>query len=181
MSALQIIAIVICLATTVVAVALLTRTVNHYLATFRLGQPEYRGDNKGERTGRCCASSSTHSDGAPGRRDRALGDDGRLRLPVPHPGHGVRPALRALVRAALIGHFPPFEWITEALAWTGLVDPRCRRDPSAEPPAFAPGDGGRRSRFFGSTWWQAYYVELTILGVMFASCCSGRSSTPWSR
>ena len=50
MSALQIIAIVICLATTVVAIALLARTVNHYLATFRLGQPEYRGDNKGERT-----------------------------------------------------------------------------------------------------------------------------------
>ena len=50
MSALQIIAIVVCLATTVVAIALLTRTVNHYLATFRLGQPEDRGDNKGERT-----------------------------------------------------------------------------------------------------------------------------------
>ena len=33
-------------------------------------------------------------------------------------------------------------------------------------PRSAPGDGGRRSRFFGSTWWQAYYVELTILGVM---------------
>ena len=46
MSALQIIAIVICLATTVVAVALLTRTVNHYLATFRLGQPEYRGTTR---------------------------------------------------------------------------------------------------------------------------------------
>ena len=26
---------------------------------------------------------------------------------------------------------------------------------------------GRRSRFYGSTFWQAYYVELTILGVTF--------------
>ena len=32
-------------------------------------------------------------------------------------------------------------------------------------PRSAAGEDGRRSRFFGSTWWQAYYVELTILGV----------------
>ena len=40
----------------------------------------------------------------------------------------------------LIGHFPPFEWITEALAWTGLVAIlHADRDPSAEPPAFCAG------------------------------------------
>ena len=66
----------------------------------------------------------------------------------------------------LIGHFFLYEWVTEFFAWTGLVGivalmvirqknhPRC-----------AAGEGGRRSRFFGSTFWQAYYVELTILGV----------------
>jgi Fe-S oxidoreductase len=32
-------------------------------------------------------------------------------------------------------------------------------------PRSAAGEHGRRSRFFGSVWWQAYYVELTILGV----------------
>jgi Fe-S oxidoreductase len=32
-------------------------------------------------------------------------------------------------------------------------------------PRSAPGEHGRRSRFFGSTFWQAYYVELTIFGV----------------
>ena len=32
-------------------------------------------------------------------------------------------------------------------------------------PRTAAGIDGRRSRFFGSTFWQAYYVELTILGV----------------
>ena len=32
-------------------------------------------------------------------------------------------------------------------------------------PRSAAGSDGRRSRFFGSTFWQAYYVELTILGV----------------
>ena len=34
-------------------------------------------------------------------------------------------------------------------------------------PRRSDGDGGRRSRFYGSTFWQAYYVELTILGVTF--------------
>ncbi|HET6667919.1 MAG TPA: (Fe-S)-binding protein [Intrasporangium sp.] len=169
MSALQIIAIVICLATTVVAVALLTRTVNHYLATFRLGQPEYRGDNKGERTRTLLREF--------------LGHTRMARLPVVAIAHWVTMVgfgylFLTLVTAfgqlfepsfalPLIGHFPPFEWITEALAWTGLVAIlaliaiRQKNHPRS-----APGDGGRRSRFFGSTWWQAYYVELTILGVM---------------
>ena len=50
MSALQIVAVVVCLGVTAVAVALLVKTVNHFLATFRLGQPEDRGDDKGART-----------------------------------------------------------------------------------------------------------------------------------
>ena len=169
MSALQIIAIVICLATTVVAIALLARTVNHYLATFRLGQPEYRGDNKGERTRTLLREF--------------LGHTRMARLPVVAIAHwvtmiGFGYLFLTLVTAfgqlfepsfalPLIGHFPPFEWVTEALAWTGLVAIlmliaiRQKNHPRS-----APGDGGRRSRFFGSTWWQAYYVELTILGVM---------------
>ena len=57
MSALQIIAIVICLATTV-AVALLTWTVNHFLATFRLGQPSTGATTRASARGPCCASSS---------------------------------------------------------------------------------------------------------------------------
>ncbi len=50
MSALQIVAIVVCLGVTAVAVALLVKTVNHFLATFRLGQPEDRRHDKGART-----------------------------------------------------------------------------------------------------------------------------------
>ncbi len=66
----------------------------------------------------------------------------------------------------LIGHFLPFEWVTEFFAWTGLVGIvvlmviRQKNHPRS-----AAGEGGRRSRFFGSNFWQAYYVELTILGV----------------
>ena len=51
MSPLQIVALVLCLAVTAVAIALLVRTVRRFLATFRLGQPEAsRRDNPGERT-----------------------------------------------------------------------------------------------------------------------------------
>ena len=42
---------------------------------------------------------------------------------------------------------------------------RAHRDPAAKHPRSAPGVGGRRSRFFGSSFWQAYYVEATIFFV----------------
>jgi Fe-S oxidoreductase len=169
MNALQVVAIVISLTISVVAIALLVRTVNHFLATFRLGQAEDRGDNKGERTRTLLREF--------------LGHTRMARLPVVAIAHWVTmvgfgflfltlvTAFGQLFEPAfalpLIGHFPPFEWLTEALAWTGLVAIlllmaiRQKNHPRS-----APGEGGRRSRFFGSTWWQAYYVELTILGVM---------------
>lgn len=59
----------------------------------------------------------------------------------------------------LIGHWIPFEWATEAIAWATLLGiglltvVRQRSHPRAL---------GRGSRFFGSTFWQAYYVEFTI-------------------
>ncbi|GMA21149.1 4Fe-4S dicluster domain-containing protein [Arsenicicoccus piscis] len=69
-------------------------------------------------------------------------------------------------RLPIIGHFPPFEWLIETFAWGGfigiivLIVIRQRAHPRS-----ADGDHGRRSRFYGSTWWQAYYVEFTILAV----------------
>lgn len=65
----------------------------------------------------------------------------------------------------LIGSFWPYEWITEFFAVTGLLGIvtliviRQRNKPAKR---------GRQSRFFGSTFWQAYYVEATILIV--ATC-----------
>ncbi|WP_026877778.1 (Fe-S)-binding protein [Jiangella gansuensis] len=59
----------------------------------------------------------------------------------------------------VIGHWVPFEWFTEAIAWltlAGIVTltvTRQRQHPRAS---------GRWSRFYGSTFWQAYYVEFTI-------------------
>ncbi|AXG12131.1 (Fe-S)-binding protein [Intrasporangium calvum] len=168
MTVLQIIAIVISLAITVVGVALLTKTINHYVATFRLGQPEYRGDDKGARTVTLVREF--------------LGHTRMSRLPVVAIAHWFTMVsfgilFFTLINAfgqlfepswtlPLIGHFPPYEWITEFFAWTGLLGiVLLMAIRQQNHPRSAAGEHGRRSRFFGSTWWQAYYVELTILGV----------------
>ena len=61
----------------------------------------------------------------------------------------------------------PFEWLVELFAGVGfigicvLIYVRQKNHPRS-----AAGTAGRRSRFFGSVWWQAYYVEFTIFVVM---------------
>ena len=166
----QVVAIVIVLAATVVGVALFTRTVVGFVGTFGIGQPDHRCTN------------------APLSRSLTLlrefaGHTRMARLPVVAVAHwfvmvsfGV--LFFSLVTAygqlfdphfvlPLIGHFAPFEWLTESIAWLSLVGIlvligiRQKNHPRS-----AAGEGGRRSRFFGSTWWQAYYVEATILGVV---------------
>ena len=63
----------------------------------------------------------------------------------------------------LIGHWPPFSYLIEILSWLMvlailiLIAMRVTRRPNPEQP--------RKSRFFGSTMWQAYYVEITILAI----------------
>ncbi|WP_313408825.1 heterodisulfide reductase-related iron-sulfur binding cluster [Aeromicrobium sp.] len=60
----------------------------------------------------------------------------------------------------LIGHFFLFEWVSEAIAWLGLIGiialiiVRQRNHPRTE---------GRKSRFFGSRFGQAYFVEAMVL------------------
>ncbi|WGW12043.1 (Fe-S)-binding protein [Saxibacter everestensis] len=60
----------------------------------------------------------------------------------------------------IIGHFVPYEWLTEFMAVMGLLGiiylsvVRQVRHPRRLQ---------RSSRFFGSSFWQAYYVEITIL------------------
>src|SRR5690348_1898761 len=168
MSALQIVAVVVCLGVTAVAVALFAKTVNHFLATFRLGQPEDRTDDKAARTRTLVREF--------------LGHTRMSRLPVVAVAHwftmisfGV--LFFTLVNAfgqladpefalPLIGHFFLYEWVTDFFAFAGFISIlvlmaiRQKNHPRS-----AAGEGGRRSRFFGSTFWQAYYVELTILGV----------------
>ncbi|WP_225752664.1 (Fe-S)-binding protein [Actinotalea sp. Marseille-Q4924] len=93
----------------------------------------------------------------------------------------------------LVGHWPPFEWLVEAFAWLGLLGivalvvvrqrehPRraeaagtrvsgARREQDLPPADDAAGPGGpqgrRASRFFGSNWGQAYFVEAIIAAVV---------------
>ena len=63
----------------------------------------------------------------------------------------------------LIGHWFVFEWVTELFTWAMLVaivafiGYRTTRPKQRE--------RGPDGRFYGSTMWQAYFVELVILGV----------------
>jgi Fe-S oxidoreductase len=67
----------------------------------------------------------------------------------------------------LIGRWWPFEFVVEVVAFVmifaiaGLIGVRLRNRPSG------PGskEKGKRSRFFGSTMWQGYFVEWVILGI----------------
>jgi Fe-S oxidoreductase len=70
----------------------------------------------------------------------------------------------------ILGHLPPVEWVTEAIAWLSLagilalIRVRLTRQPRAK----APEAERRASRFFGSNRGQAYFVEATVLLVVVA-------------
>ncbi len=167
MSVLQIVAVVVCLPVAAVGVALFVRAIRRFLAVFRLGQPD------GSRTD------------DPGARTRTLvreflGHTRMARKPVVAVAHWFTMISFGLLFFTLVtafgqlfspswsipwlGTFAPYEWLTELFAWAGFlgilflislrqwIHPRGKERP-------------RRSRFFGSTFWQAYYVEFTILGV----------------
>ena len=63
-----------------------------------------------------------------------------------------------------IGHFTPYLWLVEAIAWLtgiGIVALIGIRQVTSLK------NKGRRSRFYGSGSWKAYYVEATILAIVF--------------
>jgi Fe-S oxidoreductase len=167
MSALQIVAVVVCLVVTLTAIALFVRVIRQFLAVFGLGQPDpTRTDEPGTRTVTLVREF--------------LGHTRMSRLPVVAAAHWVTMigfgvlfftlvnAFGQLVdpefRLPLIGHFFLYEWVTDFFAFAGFfgiltlisirqwIHPRGQAQP-------------RRSRFFGSTFWQAYFVEFVILGV----------------
>jgi Fe-S oxidoreductase len=170
MSALQIVAIVIGVGITIVGWGLLARAVKHFLTVFKLAQP-----TQGERTN------------SPGARlatlfREFLGHTRMSRLPIVAVAHWVTMIsfgvlFLTLVQATgqlfdphfvipFISTFFLYEWVSEFFAMAGIITIvmlmviRQKNHPRS-----ADGDEGRKSRFFGSTFWQAYYVELTILGV----------------
>jgi Fe-S oxidoreductase len=160
----QIVAIVVALAVSVVGVALFARAAGTIVAVAKLGQPVVgRRDRPGERWKHLLTET--------------LGHTRMLQWNTIGVAHWfVFVAFGALFltlitaygqlfdpRFALpvIGHWVVYEWASELIAWAGLVSIlflmavrlmlRGR---------------GRQSRFFGSRTWQAVYVELTILGIV---------------
>src|SRR4051794_19592909 len=166
LSALQITAITIVVVASLVGVALFARTVGYLVRVMRLGTPDRtRGGLAGDRARSVLVETLGHA---------RLG-----KWPLVGIMHwfvfvGFGALFFTLLTAygqvfnptfalPLIGHWPVYEWLAEIIAWlTGLGiltlivvrqlnHPRSKR---------------RSSRFFGSTFWQAYYVEATILAVV---------------
>ena len=171
MSALQIVAIVLGLGITIVGWGLLARAVKHFVTLFQLG----KSTPKGERTAQAGARTAT-------LLREFLGHTRMSRLPVVAIAHWVTMIsfgvlFLTLVQATfqlfdphfvlpLIGTFFLYEWITELFAMTGIITiVMLMAIRQKNHPRSATGEEGRKSRFFGSTFWQAYYVEFTILGV----------------
>ena len=170
MSALQITAIVLCFTIPLLGWALLFRQSVRFYRLFQTGAPDpNRNDQPATRVWTVLREFLGHT---------RLG-----RLPLVSIAHwftalGFFLLFATLVNAffqliwadfrlPVVGHFVPFEWLIELFAGIGflgivvLIWVRQRNHPRS-----AAGVAGRRSRFFGSTWWQAYYVEFTIFVVM---------------
>ncbi|TDO54573.1 Fe-S oxidoreductase [Kribbella sp. VKM Ac-2527] len=162
----QILAIVVSLTIAAVGIALFGRTIGHMVSVVKLGQPVSRTDNPGQRTATLAKETLLHT------RMLQWSHIGVVHWFV---AFGFIGLFLSLVTAfgqlfdahfalPLIGHWFVFEWVSEFLAWTGLlaiaalIVIRLRHLPS--------GSEGRYSRFYGSRAWQAYYVEYTILGVL---------------
>jgi Fe-S oxidoreductase len=166
MGAVQIVATSVAAAITIVAVALVVRTVRRMLAVVRLGQPDpTRSGDRGLRLRTMLAET--------------LGHTRMLRWTVVGAAHWFVMiafiALSSLVLEAyfevvkpgnglpLIGGWDVYGLVTEWIGVLGfigilvLMGIRLRNLPS---------NPNRRSRFTGSTMWQAYYVEYTILAVL---------------
>ncbi|GAA4283558.1 heterodisulfide reductase-related iron-sulfur binding cluster [Brevibacterium daeguense] len=167
MHPLQIVAIVIGVAATIIGWSMFLTRAGKFVSYFRLGAPTA----KGERTSQAGLRTATLF-------REFLGHTRMAKLPIVAIAHwftmisfGV--LVLTLAQATmqlfdphavlpLIGHFFPYEWITEFFAVTGLIGIialiviRQQKHPRKL---------DRKSRFFGSTFWEAYYVEFTILGV----------------
>ncbi|HEX5771320.1 MAG TPA: (Fe-S)-binding protein, partial [Nocardioidaceae bacterium] len=159
----QIFAIVVSLAITAVAVALFTRTIAHMVRVMKIGQPANRTDNLGRRAVNMVKETLLHT--------RMLQ---WTKVGAAHwfifVGFGL--LFATLVNAygqlfdahfilPIIGHFPPFEWVTEFFAWAMII----AIVPFIGYRATRPKERtrGEKGRFYGSTMWQGYFVEAVIL------------------
>ncbi len=168
----QVAAVLVCTAVTVVALALVLRTTLHILRVLRLGQPDPT------RFGDYPARART-------MLVETLGHTRMLRWSVVGAAHwfvfvGFGALFFSLVEAYgllfsasfrfpwLLARWSPYEAFIEFIAAATLlgilvlIGVRLRSSPNQP---------GRKSRFVGSRMWQGYYVEWTI--VVVASCVLG--------
>ncbi len=158
----QIVAIVISLAFTVVGVGFTALAVKRMLSVIGVGQPISRSDHPGKRTWNMVKETLGHTRMLQWTwvgilhwfafaafivlSTAVLGAFGQL-----FDAHFVLP---------IIGHWVVYNWVAEFLGLLGTL---------AIIPLFVyrvthrPDRLGRRSRFFGSTMWQAYFVEAMVL------------------
>ncbi|MEV7397766.1 heterodisulfide reductase-related iron-sulfur binding cluster [Aeromicrobium sp. NPDC092404] len=162
----RVVAIVVSLAITAVAVALAVKAVQDMVAVIRKGRPAVgRTDNKGARWANMFKETLGHTRmlqwtwigimhwfvfaGFIFLSSMVLGAyfqvfDAHQALPI-------------------IGHWVIYEWPAELLSWLTLIGivwliaVRQKNHPRSQ---------GRKSRFFGSTFWQAYFVETIIFLVV---------------
>ena len=160
---LQALALVVSLAITVVAIALFARAVGRILQVLRIGQPLSRTDQPIARSVTLAKETLLHTRmlqwtwvgaahwfimvGFGLLFATLLNAYGQLFDP-----HFILP---------VVGHFPPFEWLTELFAWMMVI----AIVPLMVYRGTRPMDRvrGEKGRFFGSTMWQGYFVEWVIL------------------
>ncbi|WP_110206935.1 heterodisulfide reductase-related iron-sulfur binding cluster [Nocardioides daejeonensis] len=159
----QTIAIVVSLAVSVVAIALTVRAVRAMLATIRVGQAATgRADQPGARTLTMLKETVLHTRMLQWTWVGALHWFAFAAFIVLSTAVGA--AFFQLFdpewTIPIIGKWAVYEWIAELLGLFGtlaiipLIVYRLQHRPDSE---------GRRSRFFGSTMWQAYFVEAMVL------------------
>ncbi|WP_380163712.1 (Fe-S)-binding protein [Jannaschia sp. R86511] len=161
----QTVALVVVVAVSVTGVALFAATIGRMVAVLGTGQADRsRTDHLGTRLVTTVRE--------------VLGHTRMLRRPVVGAAHwfvmvGFVALIGTLVTAygqvgdpgfvlPVIGHFPPYEWAVEAIAWLtllGILTLVVVRQVQG------PRTSGRWSRFYRSTTWQAYYVEATIVAI----------------
>ena len=170
MSALRISCLILSVAIALVGIGLLVWRVVGFTRFFAIGQPDpTRKDNPGRRTAGVVREFFGH---------------GRMaRLPAVAWAHWfvavgffaliptLAIAFTQLISGAdavlpLLGPFVPYEWLTEVIAWTGLAGIlvlmliRQRIHPRRDAPGRPP------SRFLGSHFSHAYFVEAVILTIL---------------
>ncbi|MDO4790895.1 MAG: (Fe-S)-binding protein [Buchananella hordeovulneris] len=191
MPLLSVISLVVAVLATVVGVALFARGVYKLVVAMRVGRsaPDRAGD-----VPRRLWLSLTQAVGHQAFRGRPLIRAAHWVVMVSFPvlvltlvgsyGQLVNPAYHL----PILGQWPVFTWLVEIFAWAGLlgivammvVRTRTGRGkPAQADPAHAPnGTRFSLSRFLGSSWWQARYVEWTILGVLV--CVLALRSLEWA-